>query len=229
MMYINGQAVAPVICTWDDITTPGYVTDGLMALYDSIKNTANGHINSPSSWVDLSGNERHLLSVYSNNIFTMDSNFFYQSSMEMRYSDSQAMDSVKTLEIVIRPRSNTNQMVLQLNRSKKGMYLIKSANSMQFNSGEYGFPINRTVRSSVSYDYDNDKCFVNGVEVAHNSSVDTWSSSYNYDILLQDYDSTAYDFRGEICSIRLYNRTLTTEEKAHNLAIDINRFGVEVE
>lgn len=227
MMYVNGQAVAPTkIIGINDKTTPDYVTDGLIALYDGLKNTSDGHANQPTKWADISGNSRDLTSIFSNNIFIFDGAYFYQNSMEMRYTGDTPMETVKTVEIVFKQTRNTAQMIMQLNRSKKGIYLYNSGNTIQFNTGAYGFTIDGTKRNAVSYDYENDKCYINGTDTAHNTDTDTWSTSYNYDILLQDYHGTANDFFGEICSIRLYNRSLTEAERQHNLAIDAERFGV---
>ena len=101
MIYINGESVAPVITQGIDVTTtPEYVTNGLIALYDGIKNTRSGHANQPTAWADLSGNTRDLISVHGNNPFFIDGACFNIDSMEMRFAGASEMEAVKTIEIV---------------------------------------------------------------------------------------------------------------------------------
>ena len=224
MIYVNGEAVGVATQFSAKEVTPDYVTSGLIALFDGIKNTADGHSDRPSAWKDLSGNDRDLVTDIAN-VFLSDSCFFNASGLPMTYTNNE-MPTVKAVEIVLSNCGFTNSaMIAQFNRSKKGIY--RKENSVMFNTGVNGFEVDLTTRKSIYYDFDNDKCYVNGVEVAHNTVTASWSYSYSRDILLADYNSTANDYKGEICCLRLYSQALTAEQRLHNYAIDKYRFGIE--
>lgn len=234
MMYINGQAVAPVINTGiDDKTTPDYVTDGLIALYDGIKNTRNGHIDGlVSSWEDLSGNNNDLtvsggykLAINDAVCNTAESGAYFA------IPSTTTLETIVTVEIVFDTYATKTFWTLgKFNKSNSTLIaFIKSGTTIQLATGQNGYDIDITKKNSISIDYSNYNLLINGETAVQNTNTDTWTNSTNLPVILFNYATNSNSLRGGIQSIRLYNRTLTAEEKAHNLAIDVERYGIEVE
>jgi hypothetical protein len=231
-MYINGQAVAPTINVGiDDKTTPDYVTDGLIALYDGIKNTRSGHADGKiTAWEDLSGNNNDLVSTGQIKVACTDGIVNIINDVSAMYY-SGTLDNVVTAEIVFDTYATRTYWTLakfNANNSKL-IAFINSGSTIQLATGQNGFNIDVTKRNSLSIDYGNYSMLINGESAVQNSNKDTWGNSTTYPIILFSYGVSSYAQVGGIQSVRLYNRTLTAEEKAHNLAIDVERYGIEVE
>lgn len=236
MMYVNGQAVAPVINTGiDDKTTPDYVTNGLIALYDGIKNTRNGHTEGlVSSWEDLSGNNNDLtvsggykLAINDAVCNTAESGAYFA------IPSTTTLETIVTVEIVFDTYATKTYWTLgKFNKSNSNLIaFINSGNTIQLATAQTGFDIDITKKNSISIDYSNYNLLINGAAAVPNSNKDTWGNSTPYPVILFTYapSSSSNGHRGGIQSIRLYNRSLTAQEKAHNLAIDVERYGIGVE
>jgi hypothetical protein len=212
------------INNYDDKTTPNYIADGLVALYDGIKNTRSGHTSLSGVWEDLSGNNIDLLSENNPNyqVFLIDSAHFYQNAM----SYASAIPNIITVEFVLLPEvfGGSANWIMQLNGTNtKNVCISRAKTDIQFGNGR-GFPISPNKISAISYDFANDECVIDGIKVQHNSYSDSWSRTPTSGIQLSMKDN--YPLIGSLYSLRLYSRTLTAEEKAHNYAIDIKRFNI---
>ena len=234
MIYINGQAVAPTISVQnggiDDKITPDYITDGLIALYDGIKNTRNGHNPNSLVWEDLSGNN-YDLTVSNSPAMLFKEDCLINTASETVVGTTASISSVVTMEIVLRAYRVATSCIMQLNRnSARTLAYISGGNYVSFKDNNTSYSINSTKRNHISADYSNSIYLINGQTPTSSSNTDNWDLPSSNNIQLFKYDNkSTYPFIGEICSVKLYNRVLTAEEKTHNLAIDIGRFGIEVE
>lgn len=217
----------------DDQTTPAYVSDGLIGLYDAVKNTRQGHKDgSLSAWQDLSGNDNDLsIAVNSGLEFKSDCLLAWKNASGIGVFSDVIVDDVKTAEIVVRAYDRTASYATfaAFNKSRnKMMCFVSSMSGIVFKTGGEGYAVNPYKRNTITADYNNQLFYIDGTEAVQNGTSDTFSATPANNFNLFRYSSSiGTGISGEICSVRLYNRSLTAQEIAQNFAIDQQRFGIE--
>lgn len=214
----------------DDQTTPDYVSDGLIAMYDGIKNTRNGHNDKSLYWEDLSGNDIDLeIQVpYATN---WKSDALQNTINNGGARTTATITTPAHVEIVVRNYRNSGWSVIATFNNLASRLIQYSSDGLHPIESRRGYLCEVWKRNSASFDYVNGKYKINGQDGAIGTLSDSWASrNSNCSINLFRYgNETSYWVCGEICSLRLYDRSLTDEEVAHNFAIDRVRFGIETE
>lgn len=224
-------------------STDDYIKYGLVAQYDGINNTGNGHSSSTTTWKDLSGNGNDGIlkgcEWYDNCLKLARENNDYVNM------GSQNYDSI-TLEIVaLHDNINNDEIDYISNFEGCGYgitynYLNSQANQMwiyDIDSESYKsvssnsvVSINNIYSLSGSYDGKVLKLFENNTKY----SLDLKGRIKlfpNVFLMLgmnpnENNDSGGGHLSGRIYSVRVYNRALTDEEVKHNYNIDKARFGI---
>lgn len=225
-----------------------YVSDGLLAHWDAIDNTGNGHDATQLNWVDLV--DGHTLTPLATPAtISVGENCYVFSpaavgnSVPNNYNVlvTPHFGETKTVEIVFEyDTSNTAGCCFgfftgQDSLPKAQQHLVAysvSKNAVTFYNdtadGSYSVP-NIGDAHSFSATY-GDGCvgYINGQPATRSSITNSWSTSgssgYNRIIV---GGSASFSFKGKIYSIRLYNRVLSASEIARNHSVDVDRFGLE--
>ena len=212
-----------------------YITDGLVLNLDGILNTRNGHDSSSTIWEDLSGNDIDF------NLYDVTIN---DTNMQFNGSTSYAniVDIELWREIVNNSIDYTVELCFKFNGDMSYQAIISTnlgevnvchfINDLQFGSRFYGFSTlvsnSKSPLRTVSADMTNLKGYSNTIYTELTTQYqDTVSkpTSDNFSIGKR-MTSESYPFNGEICSIRIYNKILTDEERLYNHSVDVKRFGV---
>lgn len=234
-----------------------YVQDGLVAHYDAINNTGNGHDNNATVWKDLSGNGNDITlynfdgtatSGWGENVLNFDGVNDYCNRKNPLYSAAGLPENL-TIEVVSAKNSNTvygsvlsfdnivnSRTVLCLwtaiesNRSYEVEYYYNPSNSRNDTKQFDGtvYPVNKF--KTVSYGKSGTSYFtyLNGINKDTRTITDI--PNWNSDELyLGRPNSNNYYFNGKIQSVRIYNRALTLEEINKNSEIDKEKYGIEKE
>ena len=224
-------------------TINGYISDGLVLWYDGINN--NGNSNnisnySATTWKNLanssySGTLKNSPTWY-NNYLSFNGTNNWVSIAQMNYSTT-------TQEVVTKKASGTgsNEYIVgnQQNMgngilySKDGYIMSDYYINGSFRNINAPYTLNKINSNSVSYDENNLNTYSNGT-IANSLSISGTISAPTGNTLMalgvNPYGST-YDagtfFKGNIYSVRIYNRALTKEEIAHNYNYDKQRFNLE--
>ena len=214
-----------------------YVTDGLIARWDGIDNTANGHDASATTWEDLVGN--YDIAVPSGNATWTSDGLVFSGSQARNIKSSSvwsAMDNT-TIEIVAIPSEARTCVVGQFDMSNNGTYskafMMYSDNTVGFigqNAATYSNSESELTdikhMVSVYSGHNVVKALINGDQLSASANTHSMRHNTSY-ILLGDQDASAnYAFKGTIKSIRVYNRQLTDAEIAQNYAVDVDRFSL---
>ena len=217
-----------------------YVTDGLVAKFDAIDNTGNGHDGAAVIWKDLVGS--YDITVPSGKA-TWDSN-----ALVLDGSQSNSIypitpwptSAARTVEIVLIMTGTVSIDMVVANVGKEGNgrvidfhgegNLIAWCNSSNkaFDYSGNSFTGIRQISVSFPTNYGNPTMFVNGQTVSlGTASVTISNSSQNLVIGAQGHSGN-YAFIGKIYAMRIYNRVLTAEEVAQNLSVDVEKYGLVI-
>lgn len=213
-------------------TEPQYVTDGLIHWLDGINKGA-----SDGSWVDLIGG--HIYTNYGS--VTPISNGFYFDGVDDRFYNN-------TFTTVTKPTTNTIEVVLsgaQLEDVASCLFAAYAANGSSnvkrlyvamvrdtslislattSNYPLYPFSSASNVKSIVSCP--DGRCYVNGVLGESPSSLYCGYNGTGNRIGAGYWNTNRHFYKGNIHAIRIYDRSLTAEELAHNYALDLQRFNL---
>lgn len=227
---------------------PGYVTAGLIAYWDGIDNTGNGHDSSATTWKDLVGNYDLTKQGASGTSSWDDDALVLTGNSVQGYSGSSiwTRPTNATIEIVLKPTASITQMVGTFDRSDNKItgisyydarrFALYSDNSVGFvgKSGKtYTNPessITGIRKMAATYsDFTVQKAFVNNTAVSLGNT--THSFTFNGDpqirIGVESFTgSSSYPFTGKIYAIRVYNRVLTDAEITQNFNYDNTRFSL---
>ena len=232
-----------------------YVQDGLVLHLDGIYNDSyvnQTHKDNPTVWNDLSGNGNHF---YMYNSTTTEDSFKFSGSKScygknnFSLVDNELSDLLKgvktrTIEIVCK-LNNTDAaqtiflgagMASPIEDTAAGMWYRPASNGMKISTadGSLSYPYtttNPTQRNHYYATYNSSHSGIydfaqNGVACSRGTAAGNMSNPTYITIGARYYNSIGYPLNGEICAIRVYNRQLTTQEKAQNLNLDIRRFGL---
>lgn len=217
-----------------------YVTDGLVARFDAIDNTGNGHDGTATTWKDLVGS--YDITVPSGKA-TWDSNALVldgSQSNNIYPLTAWPTSATRTVEIVFVPTAISGSGVVA-NVGKEGngrcLWLVDGENAVAVvNSSEKAYlsPLSaltaiRQLSVSYSGNYATSHVFINGQETTSRgpTSHSMNNSSQNLVIGAQG-GSGNYVFVGKIYAIRIYDRVLTAEEVAQNLSVDAEKYGLVI-
>lgn len=229
-------------------TILGYVSDGLMALWDGIKNAGMDaeHDSSTKNWVDVvsgktltpagDGSGYAFADKYLNITATASGN-------QERTGVALSLDGfglTRTVEILFQTEATAAQFIANMtgdtSTTANGLHLFGITPSdgtllMKGNEADGRFAVQdatAVVLGSATYD-SNNACtgYINGQAATISSNVHSFSikGSLERSLLLVG-SSYYYSFKGKIFSIRIYNRELTAAEIAANYANDVARFGL---
>lgn len=221
----------------------GYISDGLVLWYDGINNNGNSNHTSNYSvttWKNLAN------SSYNGtlkNSPTWYDNYLSFNGTNNWVSIAQMNYSTTTQEVVTQKTSSTgsNEYIVG-NQQNMGNGIIYSKNGYvisdyyingSFRNIDAPYTLNKINSNSVSYDGSSLNTYSSGT-IANSLSISGAISAPTGNTLMalgvNPYGST-YDagtfFKGNIYSVRIYNRALTEEEILHNYNYDKQRFNIE--
>ena len=217
-----------------------YIQDGLVAWYDAENNTGNGHVASTNQWKNLAGNDYAY--TYNNSNMSFNDNYisFTQYSTEtpeFAYSVSANGFTFEVVCVATYPIGDSQAPLLS-NFSGVG-YGIQNATftngiGMTINTGGWHdmniVPTNQWNTSKIytitgTYDNTTLKGYADGTQTNSETIGGQARSDYNVLRIFGAKTSNYNLLSGKVYCVRCYNRALTSEEVAHNRAIDLDRFG----
>lgn len=226
---------------------PSYVTEGLIAYWDGIDNTGNGHDSSATTWKDLVGNYDLTKQGASGTSSWDDDALVLTGNSVQGYSGSSiwTRPTNATIEIVLKPTASTTQVVGTFDRSDNTIsgsnydarrFEIYTDNSVGFvgKSGTtYTNPessITGIRKMAATYsDFTVQKAFVNNTAVSLGNTMHsfTFTGDPQIRIGIENFTGSGpYPFTGKIYAIRVYNRVLTDAEITQNFNYDNTRFSL---
>lgn len=210
-----------------------YVTDGLIHWLDGINKGA-----SDGTWVDLIGG--HIYTNYGD--VTPISNGFYFDGVDDRFYNN-------TFTTVTAPTTHTIEVVLSgAQVGSTGGYCLFAAYAANGTAsvkrfyvsfvGDYSTIALASTSNSPLYSYSSasdiksivscpdGRCYINNIP-----AVSTRDGYFSYNgganrVGCGYYNSNRHFYKGNIHAVRIYNRSLTAEELAHNHALDLLRFNL---
>lgn len=249
--YINetGRTLYDVLRK--ELNVKDYVKSGLVLWFDGIDNTTNGHVDSLSTWEDLSGNGHHMTCVSDTTGTTLKSaqcgdDYVYFDGATIFYNDDSILNLLSlnpgTLEIVFEQENTGDAQMIFTTKTSATDTTARNI-ALWYRPTSNGYCIFSTITGkstaavmdmvmkkttiSVSVQNDNNyKVIANGNEISN--FVDGGSIPCNRTFAVGGKtwtEGNLYAFSGKIYAIRYYNRVLTEEEIAQNLKIDKYRFG----
>ena len=224
-----------------------YNTDGLLLLLDGINNTRNGHSTTTTTWEDLSGNNNDftkldsaLNAIWSNNSFV---------------GDTKNRTMVLNKAILKNSNECTVEVCYDIPKLRDYYWVFQNRQNSNSKGNGFQFPVSSTGRAidiynskgehnSLSYITDLNKKTMAFALDANNVTFSDNGQFYNEDIeegiinsvMQRDFYSigsaypwsgTNYSFKGNIYSIRVYNRKLSEDELKNNYEIDRSRFNMD--
>ncbi|MDO4418964.1 MAG: hypothetical protein Q4B92_01215 [Ruminococcus sp.] len=234
---------------------PDYVKDGLVLWLDAQEPFIVMYDNAGEKiriWRDraISGQKSNVGGVSQ----TKDSVFFDGVNSRSKILDEEYINLTgvlsglndRTLEVVCKLNNSDDVQVLFLGKGTAasaengaaGLWYRPSSAGFKVGTWDSASPVlvsDVTERASYSIVYSNEDLnsfdfYRNGTECVKG---ETAGSMYNTMTTIgarlnKDGSTWEYRLSGEICSIRVYNRKLTEQERLHNLAIDTRRFNLNV-
>ncbi len=226
----------------------GYIQDGLQLHLDAINNIGEGDSNhsiTTTVWKDLSGNDND---AKLNNFFDNENSKWNNNNLELDgTNDFATIDHSKNTTM-----TTTNQTI-EIVMNRKGHLSTKELRGILFvrwvgytvelnaiTNNQYTLAYGRN--SSGGYLVSNQKLELNipySISLTHSNNISKIYINTKYDnqqsVVPSAYTATITTIgkytdnnpvRGQIYSIRMYNRELTPEEINYNYQIDKGRFGI---
>ena len=224
-----------------------YVTDGLVAYWDGIDNTGNGHDSTATTWKDLVGNYDLTQSTVGGT-WTTNALEFNKTAYNGYYGDTLwTFSQYATIEIVTAPdRNDSTMMVGIFDRGSTEMstsqydtrrFVVYSDGTIGFfgrSAYTYSNPTESltSIRKLVAVynNFDVTKAFVNNIQASVGNKTHNFGFTGNAQIRLGSnaFDTSSYSYGGIIYAIRVYNRALTDAEITQNFNYDNQRFSLGV-
>lgn len=212
-------------------TAKDYVQDGLIAMWDGIENAGWGvHDPNARTWKDLIGVHDFVLPAGIS--FGEDCALFTKSAGKEQ-SWGFYSNEILTIEICGKHTSTSVGFAFQFSNGVvcQRMFAYLSTNNRGFQFISNGNTMNRPafgIRWSVAATFYSDaiqtETFYNGQSSPMNTGTTSWGAK---SACIGYYNNNGtYAFVGEICSVRLYSRAITSAEVAENYAIDKSRFNL---
>ena len=218
-------------------TVQTYVTNGLVARWDGIDNTAEGHDATATTWKDLIGS--YDIAVPEGKATWAEDGLVLSGSQDRSIKSSSVWAGYDntTIEMVVIPSETATEVIAQFDVQGNGAtskaFIIYNDNTVGF-VGQSGntysnseSAITDIKQMAAVYSGTNVvKALINGNQLSLSDKTHSFRHSYSY-ILLGDQDTSPnYSFKGKILAIRVYSRQLTDSELAQNLFVDRNRFSL---
>lgn len=224
--------------------SPQYVTDGLIAYWDGIDNTLNGHDASALKWVDLVNGYELTLKETTHTTWDTDAVVFDGNSSQGLYTDNVLWTPTEkaTIEVVLEPLATGTQSVATIDEPTTGTSGLDCRRFSLFSDGTVSFkgtsgytytnPVSALTdirKMTAEYtDFTVDSAYVNGTSVSLSNKTHsfTYSGTKQIRIGVETFSGNNYPFTGKIHAIRVYNKQLTSQELAKNLSYDNARFSL---
>jgi len=191
--------------------------------FDAIDNTGgSGHDATYLNWRDLaSGYEFIQNSVNGGSLIPFEDYYFKFNGANYFTKTGLSSHPWSTMEVVLEGAS-LEQCVFASTGNANG--LIHTRN------GRVIFGTNHAVLAQDglhTYAWNGTTTFIDGTQSVSSAS-NSWSVFRNWIIGggSNYYSGTTYKYTGKVCSIRLYDRALSSEEIAQNALVDRSRFGI---
>lgn len=212
------------------------LNEGLVAWYDGINNTADGHDSEATVWTDLAGDHDIALKNDSNNYFTedafhvTDTRFYFpdpiftlintnEFTVEMRLGEIEKTGSSYTT--MINSSGNDNFALFLRTSSANGDYIeFKSAGNGRPKVAN-GKELIENSTLSLTFSLKNKICvlYVDGMEIGSASLTQGVGAAGK---LFFGHDESSKKHSIDYQSFRFYNRALTANEVANNAKADGN-------
>ena len=219
----------------------GYISDGLVLWYDGYANTGKGRPNSTTTWKNLASSSLD---------GTLTGGTWYKDYLYFDGTDDwvkiAAMNYANpTIEVVYSKSSSTGSNEVFVGNFNAGGYGIGKASDAKINgqfylSGSYqllSYPLtlNKIETLSSSYSGSYQYLYANGslVSSADRAGASLGSPSNSTVMAVganpngSTVDSVGEYYKGNIYSVRIYNKALTDEEILHNYLYDKQKFNLE--
>lgn len=196
---------------------PSYVANGLVFHLDGIDKG-----NTAGAWTDLvSGTVIQGTNVVSTQYgWEFDGTAYFVSSYILTGSADH------TLEVCFKPTITGRYALFVINKQTQyNLMFFKDSSTVTWlqRSNTYSFTLSANTPYSISLNLDGG--LYNGTAVSKNSGTDYWS---NTETLQIGRRSSGDYFKGDIYSIRIYNRRLTAAEQLNNFNVDNSRFNLGI-
>ena len=210
-------------------TAKDYIQDGLIAMWDGIENVSYGkHSNNATTWKDLVGDCD--LTLEGNAVFNDKGLSLDGASYAMREIDDSYWDTVGTLDVGVDKQAegtfatiggrSTDFAIILLNKVYEGRNSVFYRRATSAYGWGTGF---RSVCRRGRYGRFN--IIEDGKELVSDDS--NWINSVVANAVFVGANSpTARPMKGVVHCVRVYNRSLSYEEVAHNHAVDKERFSI---
>lgn len=216
-----------------------YIQNGLILHLDGINNDINGHnAGQSSTWYDMSNSNKNA-TLY--NCIVRNNNIEFNGSSSYATLGSNALGQYgpSTIEVVFKS-SGTSGVIIGDNRNVSSRGLAFDSNALSIKVGDttsvpYTFNLSNSLNEphtySVIYDgvnYNNTKAYKDSKSLIRNTLTDGFANSSTYPIIgrrIWASGSTWY-FKGNIYSIRVYNKKLTDAQLEQNHEMDKTRFNI---
>ena len=223
-----------------------YVTDDLVLHYDAINNTGNGHIETTTTWADLSGNGNDLtLSNFAN------SSTSGWTEKTLNFDGINDFGTVSSLQQVLSGNVTISTRIYSNKKNNyRGIYGNYKDTSYgvsgilaQYQDGvmrigyngnivnlNYDLTTNRYITLTVQMGTDiGTKVYING-ELVGQEHVDSNLAQPEIEFWIgKSYNLTNRYFEGKMNNFLVYDRILSEAEIKKNYSADIKRFGEEPE
>lgn len=216
-----------------------YIKNGLILHLDGINNDINGHNTSQNSiWYDMSGNNKNA-TLY--NCIVRDDNIEFNGSSSYATLANNALGQygASTIEVVFK-MTGTNGIIIadNANVSSRGFgftsydFCIKVGDAKSL---PYVFKLpnglNEQHTYSIIYDginYNNTLAYQDSEALVKKTSTDGFANNATYPIIGRRTwpSGSKWSFKGNIYSIRVYNKKLTKAQLEHNHEMDRKRFNI---
>ena len=216
-------------------TSASYVQDGLVSQWDAIDNEGTGaHNPNATVWKDLKGDRD--LTLQGNGCWKRGLAFYTSGPGAV---GTNAAPKYMTIEVLCKV-ANGGRILFWSGNDRARYVLFDHAKVDPYCWG-YFDGSDKTVNAKTPYaqvkrdmpvslvaTYDNadnvTEIFYDGINRTYDVMANTWNPGHS-GIVLGDRKTTSnYPWKGEIYSIRLYDRVLTRDEIARNYQIDVKRF-----
>ena len=234
----------------------GIVLNNLIACYDAINNTGNGHSDSITTWKDLSGNgyDGVLTNVTMGNSYAQ----FNGTNSWTNLGNIRDYTNQITLEATINvPTAVANKREIICNQETGGVCLRYIDEKVEFviYLKNVGYVVARCDQSMLTnkkyhivgtYNGSSIKIYINGIE---QNDITLYDGDYNPSPNILDNPGTInrpkgntvmalgcnpivtrsemYYFKGNIYSAKIYNRALSANEVKQNYNYDRSKYGIE--
>lgn len=236
MEFKLGDTDIPFLFRGDELMYPNYVKDGLVLHYDF-----SGMTNTDTSRgisTDLSGNGNH--GTLQNFNYTADSGYdknklLFDGVDDFITQENMTNPKDMTISIVLNssvPSSSFDilswwtDILLRISNNGRITFIDKRKTPDRFTATN---PIlfSKLTHILVRVSLEVNEIYFNGDLIGRMSASSSDNMTVNSSLRIGSINSANSQYEGSISDFKIYNRSLTPEEIAHNYAIEKERFGIE--